>query len=175
MASTLEGQVCKIADAVAYINHDIGDAIRAGIITEGDLPPFTITVLGNSHSRRINTMVSDIIEHSWAASGCNDIVESLTIGMSPRILEATNTLREFLFQRVYNRHAAQKEAVKAREVICRLYEYFTRHTNSLPPEYSAYIDDPERRVVDYMAGMTDQYALRMAEELSLIKSQMTKR
>jgi len=115
--NTLEGEVCKIADTVAYINHDIGDAIRAGIISERDLPLSAITVLGNSHSQRINTMVCDIIDFSWAVRGDN-IKDSPTIGMSPQILEATNTLREFLFDRVYNVHAAQKEAKKAREVVC---------------------------------------------------------
>ncbi|MCK4242727.1 MAG: deoxyguanosinetriphosphate triphosphohydrolase, partial [Dehalococcoidia bacterium] len=87
------------------------------------------------------------------------------IGMSPQILEATNTLREFLFERVYNWHAAQKEAQKAREVVRSLYEYFNKHEDKLPPEYSVYSDEVERRVVDYIAGMTDNYALRLAEEL----------
>ena len=164
--STLEGQVCKIADAIAYINHDIGDAIRAGIITENDLPLSAVAVLGRFHSQRINSMVCDIINHSWAANG-HISMESPAIGMSPQILEATNTLREFLFERVYNWQAVQKEAEKARDVIRSLYEYFNEHTDKLPAEYSVYSDDTERRVVDYIAGMTDQYALRLAEELQL--------
>jgi dGTPase len=161
---TLEGEVCRIADAIAYINHDIGDAIRAGIITEDDLPISTITVLGHSHSGRINTMVCDIIGYSWAATGYN--MDSPTIGVSPQILEATNTLRGFLFNRVYNMRDTLAETEKAREVIRLLYQYFNEHEDRLPPEYSNYSDDTERRVVDYIAGMTDQYALRMAEELS---------
>ncbi len=161
---TLEGEICKIADMVAYINHDIGDAIRAGIITENDLPLSAITVLGHSHSGRINTMVCDIIDHSWAARGENNVT-SPTIGMSPQILEATNTLREFLFERVYNLNAAQEEAGKAREVVRRLYHYFNKHEDKLPPEYLSYGEETERRVVDYIAGMTDQYALRITEEL----------
>ena len=84
--------------------------------------------------------------------------------MSPQILEATNILREFLFERVYNVQSAQEEASRAREVICLLYTYFKEHEDKLPPEYRAYSDDTERRVVDYIAGMTDQYALRLAEE-----------
>jgi len=165
---TLEGEVVKIADAVAYINHDIGDAIRAGIITENNLPPSAATVLGHSHSQRINTMVSDIIGYSWAARG-DGAVSRPVIGMSLQILEATNTLREFLFDRVYNQRSAEDEAEKAREVIRRLCEYFNKHEDKLPPEYSVYGDEIERRVVDYVAGMTDQYALRFAEELSLTK------
>lgn len=166
--NTLEGEVCKISDTVAYINHDIGDAIRAGIITENDLPLAPITVLGYSHSQRINTMVCDIIEHSWAARGYN-IINTPTIGMSPQVLEAINNLREFLFDRVYNVRSAREEAEKAREVIRRLYHYLSEHEDKLPPEYRFYSDETEQRVVDYIAGMTDQYALRMAEELSLTK------
>ncbi|MFC2003601.1 deoxyguanosinetriphosphate triphosphohydrolase [Chloroflexota bacterium] len=162
--NTLEGQVCKIADAVAYINHDIGDAIRAGIITEDDLPPSAVSVLGQSHRERINTMVCDIIEHSWAARG-EDSIASPTIGMGSGVLEATNTLRDFLFERVYNLNAAQEEAEKAREVVRRLYHYFNKHEDKLPPEYRSYGEEAERRVVDYIAGMTDQYALRLAQEL----------
>ena len=163
-ASTLEGQVCKIADAIAYINHDIGDAIRAGIITEGDLPLSAVTVLGRFHSQRINTMVCDIIEHSWAATG-HSAGDNPAISMSPQILAATNTLREFLFERVYNWTAAQNEAEKARGVIYSLYEYFVKHDDKLPPEHFAHSDEVERRVVDYIAGMTDQYAQQLAEEL----------
>ena len=166
--NTLEGEICKIADIVAYINHDIGDAVRAGIITEGDLPLSAVKVLGLSHSQRINTMVCDVIDYSWAASGRNT-TGSPTIGMSPQILEATNTLRKFLFDRVYNLHAAQKETEKAREVIRLLYKYFNEHEDKLPSEYCLHGDETEQGVVDYIAGMTDQYALRMAEELALTK------
>lgn len=162
---TLEGEVCKIADIIAYINHDIGDAIRAGIITERDLPLSAVTVLGLSHSQRINTMVSDILVNSWAVRGCGKIpVDKPAITMSPQVLEATNLLRDFLFARVYNVKSAQEEAQKARAVTSRLYHYFKAHEDKLPFEYRAYSDDPERRVVDYIAGMTDQYALRLAAE-----------
>ncbi len=165
--NTLEGEVCKLADIVAYINHDIGDAIRAGIITEDDLPLSAITVLGNSHRERINTIVCDIIVQSWAVRSNN--IASPAIIMSPRVLKATNTLREFLFDRVYNLKAAQEEAEKARDIVRLLYNYFNKHQDKLPPEYSLYSDEVERRVVDYIAGMTDQYASRLAEELSLAK------
>ncbi len=162
--NTIEGEVCKIADTVAYINHDIGDAIRAGIITENDLPFSAVTVLGRFHSRRTNTMVCDIIEYSWVARGDN-VIHNPTIGMSSQILEATNTLREFLFDQVYNLRSAQEEAERAREVVRLLYSYFNEHEDKLPPEYRFYSDETERRVVDYIAGMTDHYALRLAEEL----------
>ncbi|MFQ6122035.1 MAG: deoxyguanosinetriphosphate triphosphohydrolase [Dehalococcoidales bacterium] len=164
--NTLEGEVCKIADIVAYINHDIGDAIRAGIITERDLPLSAVKVLGISHSQRINAMVSDIIDNSWGATGYATIkTDKPTISMSPQILEAANSLREFLFERVYNLQAAQEETERARETICLLYSHLKEHEGKLPLEYRACSDDTERRVVDYIAGMTDQYALRLAEEL----------
>jgi dGTPase len=165
-ANTLEGQVCKIADVIAYINHDIGDALRAGIITESDLPAGPISVLGRSHSQRINTMVSDVIVSNWAATG-DSRAEPHTITMSHRILEATNALRDFLFDQVYNVRSAQEESEKAREVVRLLYQYFSEHETKLPAEYRCGSDETERRVVDYVAGMTDHYALRMAEELSL--------
>jgi dGTPase len=163
--ATLEGEVVKIADAVAYINHDIDDAIRAGMITEGDLPLSAVTKLGNTRSLRISTMVYDIIEHSWAVRGGGK--EKPAITMSPEILEATNTMRNFLFERVYNIRSAQEESEKAREIIRSLYDYFNQNEDKMPAEYRFYRGELERRVVDYIAGMTDQYAQRTAEELSL--------
>ena len=165
-ASTIEGQVCQIADAIAYINHDIGDAIRAGIIKEDNLPLGPITVLGRFHSQRINTMVSDVIEYSWAPGG-DDRDEPPKIGMSQHVLEATNSLRDFLFKQVYNVRSDLEESAKAREVIRTLYRYYIEHEDKLPPEYRFAGDDTERRVVDHIAGMTDLYALRMVEELTL--------
>ena len=168
--NTLEGEACKLADIIAYINHDIVDAIRAGIITENDLPVSVIPILGCSHSERINTMVCDIIEHSWAIRNDNNITHP-AITMSPQILETTNTLREFLFDRVYNLHSTQQEATKAREIIHLLYRYFNQHEDILPADCRLHSDETERMVVDYIAGMTDQYASRLAKELLLIKDE----
>lgn len=167
--NTLEGEVVKLSDIVAYINHDIDDAIRAGNITEGNLPLSAVRTLGLPRSARINTMVCDIIDYSWAATGSRPPEDgsNIIIGMSPRVLEATNTLRDFLFDKVYNVQSARKEAEKAREVVRLLYNYFTKHEHGLPPEYRLHSEEKERRVVDYIAGMTDQYALRKVEELAL--------
>ncbi len=162
---TLEGEVVKISDMVAYINHDIGDAIRAGILTEGDLPLEIVEVLGLSHSQRINTLVSDIIESSWDVRICDIIKEKPAIKMSPPVLTAANALRDFLFERVYNPRSAGAESQQAEEVVRFLYRYFNEHDDKLPAEYRLYSDTTARRVVDYIAGMTDQYALRLAEEL----------
>jgi len=167
-ASTLEGEVCRLADIVAYVNHDTDDAIRAGVLSEGDLPVSAVSVLGLSRSARINTMVTDIIEHSWSVRKGGAAGDRPTIGMSPRVLEATNTLREFLFTRVYDVHAARQESARAREVVRRLYDYFGTHEEKLPPEYRLHGSGRQRQVVDYIAGMTDQYALRTAEQMSLV-------
>ena len=151
---TLEGQVCKIADIIAYINHDIGDAVRAGIITEEDLPHPAVGLLGRSHSQRINALVSDAIDSSW---------EKPVISMSPEVVGAANILRQFLFDRVYS--VAREEAEQAREVVRLLYGHFLKHEEKLPLEYALRDENLERKVVDYIAGMTDNYALRLAEEL----------
>ncbi len=169
--STLEGQMCKIADSVAYINHDIGDAIRAGMITERDLPQGAIEVLGQSHSERIDAMVCDIIENSWQARGAMDTPidscqpSAISISMSPEIQHATNALREFLFERVYDSALLEKEAEPTRQVLYHLYEYFMEHRDKLPREYLIHADTIERSVVDYISGMTDQYAFGMAESI----------
>ena len=169
-ADTLEGKVCRLADIVAYVNHDTDDAIRAGVLTEGDLPLSAIRVLGLSRSARINAMVTDIIDFSWSARGGTD---DATIGMSSVILEATSTLRDFLFERVYDVQSAGQESVRAREVLRRLYDYLSRHEEKLPRDYRLPVEDRERGVVDYIAGMTDRYALRIAEELSLLDEKVT--
>ena len=163
--NTLEGEIVKISDMIAYINHDIGDAVRAGILDNSDLPSEATGVLGNSHSERINTIVSDIIKSSWDIRICDIIEAGPAIKMSPAVLAAANILRYFLFERVYNPLSALKETEKAREVIRYLYDYFTGHEDKMPGEYRLYGDTTERRVVDYIAGMTDLYALRMAEEI----------
>jgi len=162
--NTLEGEIVKISDTVAWINHDIDDAIRAGIITEGDLPLSAIEVLGHSHRERVNSLVCDIIEQSWAVRESNPA--NPAIMMSLGVLEASNALREFLFDRVYNINAAREETTRAREVVYHLFDHFLKHEERLPSEYRLYGDNTERRVVDYIAGMTDQYALRLAGELT---------
>jgi dGTPase len=173
--STLEGEIVKLADLVAYVNHDSDDAIRAGIITESSLPEVATKVLGNSPVKRINTMVCDIIENSWQVGGYDNGGKKtrLGIGMSPRVLKATGILRDFLFERVYYVQAALPETERAREVIRFLYSYFLQHTEELPPEYLLHSDLKWRGVIDTIAGMTDQYALKTAEELSLLTHKST--
>ena len=167
---TLEGQICKIADIIAYINHDIDDALRAGVIKESDIPCATTLLLGESRSKRINTVICNILDYSWAARG-EDLTSNQIrpiIGISPAVSEAMNTLRNFLFERVYNSDLVNQEAEKAKKIVCLLYEYFMEHEDGLPGEYALCNEPLPRRVVDYVAGMTDQYAIRMSENLGLL-------
>jgi dGTPase len=163
-ANTLEGEVCKIADVVAYINHDIDDAIRGHIIAEQDLPASAARLLGHSRSERINTMVCDIVESSREVRD-EKPGEKPAIKMSPDIREATRQLHEFLYQRVYIVSSAKPDAENARRIVRALFQFFNKHGDLLPFEYSTCKDDPQRRVVDYIAGMTDQYAQRQAHDL----------
>jgi dGTPase len=160
---TLEGEICKIADLIAYVNHDIGDAVRSGLIAESDIPSAAYEILGHSHSERINAMVCDVIEYSWGASGENR--GNISIAMSDRIREAAAILRDFLFTRVYKSAASEEEMKKAEEVLLFLYDYFNKYEEKLPVEYRNYPGNIERRVVDYIAGMTDQFAQILAEEI----------
>ncbi len=162
---TIEGQVVKMADIVAYVNHDTADALRAGAITENELPVSVVRLLGHTTSQRINTLVCDITSYSLSSMG-NASLKIPIIGMNAKILEATNSLREFLFDKVYNPSLASKNTVQARKAIHLLYSHFLRHAEKLPKEYALRGDNVERKVTDYIAGMTDQYALRMAREIS---------
>jgi dGTPase len=162
---TIEGQVVKMADIVAYVNHDTADAIRAGIIAENELPISAVKLLGHTPSQRINTLVSDIISYSSASMGNANLTKPF-IGMNAEILKATNSLREFLFDKVYNPSLANKDTVKARKAIRLLYSYLLKHKEKLPKECALRDDTVEQKITDYIAGMTDQYALRMAKEIS---------
>ncbi len=164
---TLEAQVVRIADAVAYVNHDIGDAIRAGVLTEEELPQQAREVLGARHSQRIDTLVSDIVASSWAATGqpASSASQRPAITMSARVGQALLTLREFLFQRVYLPASQGKEGEAARAVLELLYSHLSAHPEALPPEYLSRGEGAPRAVADYLSGMTDQFAVRLAERL----------
>ncbi len=157
LPSTLEGQIVRIADRISYINHDIDDAIRAGIISENDLPRDCIEILGNRHKVRINTMVTDIIDKSRGKPG---------ITMSDEVQVATDRLRGFLFERVYTRSIAKKEEDKAKQVIKTLYDYYLKNPDLLSEDIKARISSEglERCVVDYIAGMTDRFAMKTFEK-----------
>jgi dGTPase len=169
VASTLEGQIIKIADSIAYINHDIDDAMRAGLLSTADLPRQAVAVLGDTHARRINTMVCDLIDHNWWAGGEGTPPDPPLLAMSADILQATNALREFMYQRVYLDARAKADEGKVRIMIDLLFRHFKAHPEQLPADLrliNQRRDEPiERAVVDYVAGMTDRYAIKVFDDL----------
>ncbi len=160
--STLEGAVVRISDAVAYLNADIDDAIRAGLITLDDVPAHALDALGRTHSQRIDSMVSGIISESW---GVAEGIAEGGIRMGPGLLDATDALRDFMFQRVYKHPDVEREAAKARMVVSQLYTYFDNHPDELNAAMSTEDAGSEWTVCDYISGMTDRYATCMFERL----------
>jgi dGTPase len=158
---SLEGEVVKIADGVAYINHDLDDAIRANLVQPSDLPPIVFEVLGTTHAQRINTLVADIVQHSTS-----DTIPG-KIAMSAPVQEAANALRRFLFDRVYNPLNEREDTRRAQHVIHELGAYFLADPMRLPPEHRirAKHDPPERLVADYIASMTDRFAVELFKRL----------
>ena len=149
---TLEGQVVRRSDQIAYVNHDIDDAVRAGILSNEDVPREISDVLGVTHSQRINTLVCDIIQTSREAGA---------ICLSPAVEQALAQLRAFMFERVYYNPVAKAEESKAKNMLCRLFEYYIAHPEALPEDFQPQMsfDGMERTVCDYIAGMTDKYAV----------------
>lgn len=168
-ASTLEGQIIKVCDSVAYINHDIDDALRAGLIRLDDMPRQPIALLGTTHAQRIHTMVQDLILCNWWATGEEQPPDPPIIAMSEAVLAATNALREFLFQHVYTNSRAKHDDSKVVKMIEMLYTHCMAHPEQMPDELlriNQQQQEPvERAVVDYIAGMTDRYAVKAFNEL----------
>ena len=162
---TLEGQICRISDAVAYLNHDLMDAFRAGVLQDSQLPLEVFGVLGESHSKRIDTMVTDIIEHSWAATGTGNGVSPPMITMGDDVRRAFNTLREFMFQQVYLPEDRGRQGRTARKIMALLYRHYNKNRDEIPPEYNVRSKSEDAATVDYISGMTDHYALRTAEAI----------
>jgi dGTPase len=160
--ATLEGVAVSLADRIAYINHDIEDAVRAGIITENDLPKDPIEKLGRDTSERINSAITDIVKNS---EGKN------TVCMSEELDNASKALRRFMFQEVYAR--ANKEIQeRAERMLTQMYNYFVKEPNKLPPLYRGLIekDGVERAVCDYISSMTDRYAIGVFEDIFVPKN-----
>ena len=162
LPQTMEGQIVRKADRIAYVNHDIDDAIRAGILSREDIPKTVIKVLGTTHSQRINTLVCDAINTSREAG---------TFMLSPRVEDALSELRNFMFARVYRNPVAKGEESKAREMLKRLYDYYYTHPEAIPEDFQPQLsfEGMERTVCDYIAGMTDNYAVDKYTELFIPK------
>lgn len=163
--ATLEGCVVRLSDKIAYINHDIDDAIRAKIFVEGDLPSVYTDVLGESVRERLNAMIHDIITNS---------MDKPEIIMSPGMEEAMKGLRMWMFEHVYRSDIPKAEEGKAQQLIVALYGYYMDHVNELPEEYRLMMEKKrekkERVVCDYIAGMSDSYAIDQFEELFVPKA-----
>ena len=155
-ADTLEGRIVKLADKIAYINHDIDDAVRAGVMCEEDIPLEIRKALGIKKSARINTMVLNVVENS-----VDDIV------FSPDVNEPFLELHSFMFDKVYTNPVCKGEETKAIEIIIRLYDYFLKNPDRIPQAYHYIIDDEgvERAVCDYVAGMSDRYLLAVYKKI----------
>lgn len=163
--ATLEGQIVKLCDKIAYINHDIDDAIRGKIITEDEIPEEFTRVLGSGLGERLDTLTYDIIFHS---------LNNNQITMSPAIEEAMYKLREYMFQSVYTNKSAKNQEEQAERMLEQLFDYYSKHLELLPEEYYLRIqkqDEPAYRIVcDYIAGMTDRYAVAKYKELMIPSS-----
>ena len=151
-AETLEGRIVKLADRIAYINHDIDDAIRGGVISGGNLPAEAKRFLGDTKSQRINTLVMSAIENTVD-----------TVALDRDVQSAFDILHDFMFERVYTNPVCKGEEGKAMALVQKLYEFFSTHPDELPNEYIqiAWNEGAERAAVDYIAGMTDSYALKV--------------
>ena len=162
-AETLEGRVVRISDKIAYLSADIDDALRGGVIYPLDIPAQVGQVLGTSHSQRLNTLIVDVIQ---ASRGQNAILQS------PEKKEAMALLRSFMFESVYLNPIAKGEEGKAQELIRRLFDYYMGHLEELPQEYLDIreTEGKERAVCDYIAGMTDAYAVERYQDLFIPKS-----
>jgi dGTPase len=161
-SSTLEAEVVRLSDAIAYINHDVDDAVRAGTISPRNLPQSARELLGCTRSERVNSAVCAIVDTSMGRP---------KVEMSAPHLQALNELREFLFQAVYTNPEVKREAERSRGVVTALFEHFSERPSEMPAEFQ---EDPrgegvERRVADYIAGMTDNYAIRLYEDLFVPK------
>jgi len=155
---TMEGQIVRYSDRIAYVNHDVDDAIRAGILQDSDIPGSVIKVLGATHSQRINTLVYDMIDTSREAG---------ELLLSGSVAQALDDLRSFMFEKVYRNPIAKGEERKAQDMLQRLYRYYFEHPEALPADFQSQLsfEGMERIVCDYIAGMTDNYAVDKYTEL----------
>jgi dGTPase len=156
--ATLEGQVARFADRIAYVNHDLDDAIRAGLLSPDDVPTGVAATLGATHGERIDALVTDLVLGSEGSD---------RVALSPAVSAALDELRTFLFDRVYLRTEARTEQRKAIELVRSLFAYYLEHPEAIPPEVLDTPGDLATHVADHIAGMTDRYALRVYEQLFL--------
>lgn len=155
--STLEAQCVRFADRIAYLNHDVDDAIRDGLITIGDVPDGVLDVLGGTHSDRINALVQAVVESS---------LDTATVTMREPEASAMQTLRDFLFERVYVIPETADARARYERIIEDLFRHYAANPDQMPAEYQKIDADPDTRVADFVSGMTDRYALTKYEEIA---------
>ncbi len=156
--STPEARIVRFADRIAYVNHDVDDAVRAGVLDQDELPEAAIAILGRTHGERINTLVTDLVANSEGSD---------EIRLSAEVFRALDTLRDSLFEQVYLRDSARSEQDKAIALVRSLFAHYLDHPDEVPAEYHRAPGDLPTRIADYIAGMTDRYALRIYEQLFL--------
>ncbi|MFZ7103791.1 MAG: deoxyguanosinetriphosphate triphosphohydrolase [Peptococcaceae bacterium] len=168
-AETLEGQIIRISDKIAYVQHDIDDSIRAGVLTEREIPQRYLETLGYTHGQRIATLVTDIIMHFSRQIKINSQAE---IGLSPKIEEALKGLRNFMFENIYRGKFCSQERERAMFVVEYLFLYYKKHPDRLPPFYFdiAREEGLERGIADYISGMSDNYCVALFQDLVVPKS-----
>ena len=163
---TLEAQIVRMSDAIAYLNHDLADAFRAGVVRPGDVPREVMRDLGERHSERIGAIVSDVVDSSWAAASGNGAGGGRPIiSMGPAVRAAVNTFRAFMFERVYMPEDAGQQGTAARLIVRVLFEHYTDNPDRIPPEHRLRAESAELAVIDYISGMTDNYAIARVDEL----------
>jgi dGTPase len=162
LATTLEGQIVRLADVIGYVNHDLDDAMRAGLVHPGQVPSWIVATLGASHSRRINTMVKDMIQ--WSLS-----VDGSAVGLSPAVVEALSALRDWLFENVYQARTVHDDFVKGSRILRELFGFFMEDPARLEIHGGHRLsgDIPEVSVSDFIAGMTDRFAINLYHQIFL--------
>ena len=160
VADTKEGNIVRLADTIAYINHDIEDSIRAGILKASELPSTCVRALGNTKTKRITPLIASVIEHG-----------PFEIDFAPEIRKAHDDLKKFMFEKVYTNPAAKQEETKAELLVKKLYAYYIENSKKLPDEYRhiMYESDADRAVCDYISGMSDEYAVDLYTDLFVPK------
>lgn len=166
-AFTLEGQVVKYSDKIAYVNHDIDDSIRAGLLRESDLPKDIINILGKNHSERIDTLVKDCINKTLE----NIKIGTVEVGMSKKIEQALKELRKFMFERVYKGAILKEERDKAKFVLYQVFNYYLKNPNKMPRFYKNIVEKEGlyQGVADYISGMSDDYCLLLFNSIYVPK------
>jgi dGTPase len=164
---SLEAQVVRLSDALAYLTHDIGDALRSGFLKQSDIPADVTEALGETHAGRVDTLVSDVIQASWDSTGEIPLQrgDRPWVRMSGPLGRVTTTLRNFMFENFYIPISESREGRRAADIVDLLFHHYARHPENMPPKFPELAGTAEQAAADWVCGMTDNYALIRAEEI----------